>query len=205
MAVLLNFINDSEAADGANVVIFQKNLAAGVETFAVAWLVIGDCGWGDSRPFSLPAEMTVNASDSWGNHTPQIPAHDGQLFAMTESAGGQAFGYAGPATNPAQVQVRNDLRKGAINANLYRDRRLLAVKTSLAPHQRAAFQFRPTLWIGVVSQVVQGEVMGPAALSAIDTELSVVGVASADIVMSGGGQGRHAEPYRFALENVVPA
>jgi hypothetical protein len=59
------------------------------------------------------------------------------------------------------------------------------------------------LFIGVVSQVEEGEVMNSAILSDINTELSLLGIQSADIVMTGGGAGPQATPFEFTLENVV--
>jgi hypothetical protein len=112
---------------------------------------------------------------------------------------------AGSGTSSREVQVLNSLPKGAINAGIYKAGKLLATKTSIAPQQKAVFEFKPTLWIGVVSQVDEGQVMNSAILSNIDTEISLLGIASADIVMTGGGPGSGATPFVFRLENVVMA
>jgi hypothetical protein len=103
------------------------------------------------------------------------------------------------------VQLRNDLQKGAINATIYKDGRNLATKTSVAPGQKAVFEFKPTIWIGAVSQVVEGQVMNSAIMSDVNTELSLLGIASADIVMTGGGPGTNSTAFTFNLENVVMA
>jgi hypothetical protein len=42
-------------------------------------------------------------------------------------------------------------------------------------------------------------------LSTVKTELSLLGLASADIVMSGGGGDATSTPFRFSLQNVVMA
>jgi len=47
--------------------------------------------------------------------------------------------------------------------------------------------------------------MNSAVVSSINTELSLIGIASADIVMTGGGAGPAATPFEFAFENVVYA
>jgi hypothetical protein len=67
----------------------------------------------------------------------------------------------------------------------------------------AAFQFQPTIWIGAVSQVTQGQVMNSAIVDQVNTELSLLGLASADIVMTGGGPGKSSQPFSFSLQNVV--
>lgn len=205
MDIQLKFINQSNDANNSDVVIFQKNIATDFNEVAVAWTVIHNCGQGDYHPFKWPEASTINAGDSWGNFTPQLQAEPGQLFQLQMATSGDHLSLAGPATNPQEIQLLNALPKGAISANIYKDGRLLASKTSIAPGQKAVFQFKPTLWIGVVSQVSAGDVMNSAILSSVNTEISLLGIASADIVMTGGGSGVNSQPFQFTLQNVVMA
>jgi hypothetical protein len=202
MDISLNFINNSNDANNSQVVIFQKNVATDFDEIAVAWKVIQYCGQGDNHPFVFPMDMFVAASDSNGNHTPQLQAQNGQLFTMSQTLSGHRLGQDGSGTSSREVQVLNGLQRGAISASIYKNGHLLATKTSIAPSQKAVFQFKPTLWIGVVSQVVQGQVMNSAIISSVNTELSLLGMRSADIVMTGGGPGPDSTPFRFNLENV---
>ncbi len=204
MDIQLNLINNSNN-DDPSVVIFQKNVATNFEELPVAWKIIQNYGQGDSNIFTFPIGMQIGASDSWGNHTPKLNANNGEQYHVTLTGSGDTVSYYRPATSSKEIQLRNDLYKGAINANIYRSGRLLATKTSIAPNQMAVFEFKPTIWIGVVSQVMQGEVMNSAILSDINTEISLLGIASADIVMTGGGPGRSSIPYTFSLQNVVMA
>ena len=205
MDIQLNFINSSNDLNNSQIVIFQKNVAAGYNELSVAWLVIQNCGAGDNHPFVYPQTMQVGASDSWGNFTPKFDAQPGQAFAVTYTGSGDQLGAAGSATYPTEVQVQNNLTQGAINAGIYRNGTLLATKTSIAPQQMAAFQFNPTIWIGAVSQVVQGAVMDSAIVQSVNTELSLLGIASADIVMTGGGPGQLSQPFAFTLQNIIRA
>lgn len=202
MDVQLNFINNSNDSNNSSIVIFQKNLATNFDELAVAWQVIQYCGQGDNHPFTFPMRMQVGASDSYGNYTPQLDAQYGQLFQMALTTSGDRLVSAGSGTSSKEVQVLNALPKGAINASIYKSGRLLAVKTSIAPQQKAVFEFKPTIWIGVASQVMQGQIMNSAIISDINTEISLIGIASADIVMTGGGSGPNATPFQFNLENV---
>lgn len=202
-AIQLNFINQSNDINNSPVVIFQKNVANSFSELAVAWIVIQNCGMGDNHPFTYPLTMQVSASDSYGNFTPQLDATPGQLFQVSLTPSGDTLSAIGTASVPSETQVVNNLAKGAINANIYRDGKLLAAKTSVAPGQKAAFQFKPTIWIGVASQIVQGAVINSAIVAQINTELSLLGVASADIVMTGGGPGKGSTPFQFSLQNVV--
>ena len=203
MDIQLNFINNSNDMNNSEIVIFQKNVATNFDELAVAWLVIKYCGRGDNHPFEFPSTMQVGASDSYGNFTPQLNAQNGQLFAMSLTTSGDQLQPKGAGTSAREVQVLNLLPKGGINASIYKAGKRLAIKTSIAPQQKAVFEFKPTLWIGVVSQVVQGQVMNSAIIYNINTELSLLGIASADIVMTGGGPGKSATPFSFNLENIV--
>ena len=205
MDVQLNFINQSNDHNNSEIVIFSKNASSGVNELAVAWLVIQNCGIGDNHPFVYPATSQVGVMDSWGNYSPKLDAQPGQAFAVAMTSSGDALSASGAATYPTEIQITNNLEKGAIDAFIFKDGKLFARKTSLAPRQMAAFEFRPTIWIGAASQVMQGEVMDSAVVESVNTELSLLGIASADIVMTGGGSGPDAAPISFSLENAKMA
>jgi hypothetical protein len=76
---------------------------------------------------------------------------------------------------------------------------------SVAPQQEAVYEFKPMIWIGVASEVEEGATMASAIVSSTNTELSLLGIASADIVMTGGGPGENPRPFQFTLDNVVMA
>ncbi|HYW16012.1 MAG TPA: hypothetical protein VE891_07645 [Allosphingosinicella sp.] len=202
MDIQLNFINRSNDMNNSQIVIFQKNVASGYNELAVAWQVIQNCGLGDNHPFVYPQTMQVSASDSYGNYTPQLDAQPGDAFAVTCTGSGDTLARNGNATYPTEVQIQNGLQQGAINASIYKNGSMLALKTSIAPGQMAAFEFQPTIWIGAVSQVNQGQIMNSAIVETVNTELSLLGVAAADIVMTGGGPGRNSTAFQFTLQNV---
>jgi hypothetical protein len=203
--IKLNFIDRSNDPNNSDIVFYQKNVATDFDSLSVAWKVIRNCGQGCNHPFTYPMEMEVSAQDSWGNYTPRLSAYNGQLFHVAEAPSGNELSYKGPGTSAKEVQVQNDLVRGAISACIYKDGRLLAIKTAIAPAQKAVFQFKPTLFAGVASQVVEGELMDSAIISSVNTELSLLGVASADIVLTGGCPGSNATSFQFSLENVVMA
>jgi hypothetical protein len=206
MDIKLNFINQSNDRNNTSVAIFAKNVAPAFDELAVAWIVIKNCGVGDNHPFVYPLGVTIGASDSFGNYTPQFAAQPGQMFEMVLDASGDVLRLsAQPASAPTAYEVLNALQMGAIGAHVYKDGKLYARKTNIAPQQKAAFQFKPTIFIGAVSQVEEGEVMNEAVVSSINTEISLMGIASADIVMTGGGPGPNSTPFEFTLQNVIMA
>ncbi|MBC9910282.1 hypothetical protein [Chitinophaga varians] len=203
--IKLNLINRSNDRNNSSIVIFQRNEATSFNELAVAWQVVKNLGQGWSHPFAYPMGMAVAASDSWGNYSPLKAAENGQQFQVVRDPSGDILKYTGQATSQNEVEVLNALDQGAVNANVYRDGKLLATKTAIAPGQKATFQFRPTIWIGVVSQVEEGQLINSAILQQINTELSLFGIASADIVMTGGGPGASSTPFEFTLQNILYA
>ena len=203
--IKLNFINKSNDVNDSDVVIFQKNVSTDFEELAVAWTVISNCSPGWNHPFNYPLQSTIAASDSWGNYSPQLTATPGQQFSVTKGPSGDELKLSGNASSPGEIEMLNALSQGAVTANIFKDGRLLATKTNVVPGQKAVFEFKPTVFVGVVSQVVEGQVMNSAILSSINTEISLLGISSADIVMTGGGAGPEAEPFAFSLGNVIYA
>ena len=199
----LNLINLSQDVNNSEYVIFQKNVAESFEEIAVAWRVVQNLGNQDNHPFTYPLKFKVSAGDAYGNFTPQFDTGDGQAWDLVRSKSGDVLQKSSvPASSPREVEVRNALDVGAISANIYKDGKLLATKTNISPGQKAAFEFKPRIFIGAVSQVVEGEVMDSAILQNINTELDLLGVFSADILITGGGGGKGATPFEFTLANI---
>lgn len=199
----LNFINKSNDVNNPQVVIFQKNEASEFSETAVAWKVIQNCGMGDNHPFRFPMLTYISVSDSFGNFSPQMKANPGDAFQIVlNNAGDQlvSAGYSGFAT---EIEMRNSLPQGSVNANIFRDGKLLAIKKNLVPGQKAVFAFHPSLYIGIASQVEEGQILNSATVAEINTQISLLGIESADIVMTGGGAGPNAQPFQFSLQNVV--
>lgn len=203
--IQLNFINNSNDTNNSNIVIFQQAENPTFDETAIAWKVIQNCGRGDNHPFTYSQAVEVSASDSWGNFTPKMEANPGQAFSMVKNDTGDVLEASGQASSPAAYEINNELQEGAINGYCYRSGSVCAQKTGIAPEQKALFEFVPKLFIGVASDIEEGQAMDSAIISSINTELSLLGIKSADIVMTGGGAGADATPYTFTLENIVMA
>lgn len=203
--VKLRLINESNDRNNSQILIFQKNDALEDYGTVVAWQVIQNLGQGSRHPFLYSPAVFVDATDSWGNYTAQLgPAKPGAAYEMIKNTSGDVLqAYAAEATAPTEIAVFNHLQLGSITANIYRSGSLISQKTGIAPGQKAVFAFKPTIFVGAVSQVEQGAVLNPAIIDSINTELSLIGIASADIVMRGGGPGSQATPFTFTFENIV--
>jgi hypothetical protein len=201
-SIQLNLINHSNDENNSSVIIFGKGENESFEELAVAWQVIKNMGHGFTHPFTYDMGVSVSASDSYGNYSPRMPAENGNQYAMTLDAGGDVFAFSKQAVSPAEIEIANNLPIGTIDAQVYRSGKLFAVKTGIAPGQKAVFEFKPTIWIGAVSQIEEGDIMNSAIISNINTELSLLGITSADIIMTGGGAGPDAKPFSFTMENI---
>lgn len=202
--IKLNFINQSDDVNNSSVVIFQQNAATAFSEIAVAWKVIENCGRGDNHPFIYSEQIKVGASDRYENYTPVITANNGQAFEMIKSGSGDILQVSQtPAASPNEVEIRNNLTQGAINARVYRSGSLCAVEPNLTPTQKAAFEFHPSIYIGAVSQIKEGGIMYSAVLQQVNTQLNLFGIHSADIVMTGGGSGTNAQPFQFQMQNIA--
>lgn len=204
--VRLNFINRSNEANNSEIVIYQKNMAEGINSMPVAWKVIRNCGRLDNHPFTFSTNYQVSAGDSFGNYTPLLMANTGMAFEMIKDNSGDVLQQSSsPTSNPNTIEIKNSLSQGVISGGIYRDEKLLAIKTNVVPEEKAVFEFQPKIFIGVASSVEEGQVINSAIISSINTEISLFGISSADIVMTGGGTGANATPFEFTLENIVSA
>jgi len=205
MDIQLNFINRSQDQNNSCIFLFQKNAATQLEQLATAWKVIRNCGHQCNHPLAYSTDLETCIHDQYGNYSSRRAVQPGELFSLSPLPAGRSFSKVGKHSSAREFAVRNDLVRGAVDVGVYSDGRLLALKTNVAPGQKAVFEFTPTLWIGAASQVIEGQTLNSAILSNVNTELSLLGIARADIVMTGGGTGRDCAPLQFSLENVAMA
>lgn len=202
MTIKINYIDLSNDANNEMVVFFQRDVSLDFDEMCVAWKVIQNCGQGCSHRFDFPGEVFVNATDSWGNQTPWLSALEGQAFEVKMAAGGTQLSHVGTASSSV-IQVANHLTEGSIRANIYKDNRIFATLACVSPGQTANFRLTETLYVGTVAQAEEGQVIDSAIISELSTKIDLFGVASADIVMTGGGVGVNSKPYEFFLDNVI--
>jgi hypothetical protein len=205
MDIRLNFINRADDPHHSQLLIFARNPETSLDEIAAAWTVIADFRPDMTYAVLYPADTGINVQDSFGNFTPMLPAEAGRHFRVMESEDGMIVELADDAGPPDQIILANALRQGAVNVGLYKDKRLYLGERHILPEQTAAFRLKPTLWVGVASQSDPDAGRSSAILSSVATEISLLGLASADIVMTGGGAGANAGPLVFTLENIVTA
>jgi len=200
MDIEITFINNSNDMNNSEVVIFQKNVATNFESTAIAWKVIKNCGRNWSHKFTYPMSFDVAAADSYGNISDQQAAENGQKWDVVRSYSGDILQLdSESASSQNEIEVKNDLPMSAIDAQIYKSGSLLALKTGVAPSEKAVFEFKPEIYVGVNAQVEEGAVINSAILSDIDQKFSLLGITKANLIMTGGGTGSTATPFKFEL------
>jgi hypothetical protein len=195
--VQLNIVNESEDQDDQTWVLFRVNQASQGGS-AVAWEVVENLGEGDNHPIEVGMQYTVTVTDSMGNTSPQLVASNGQQFTASAGPAGDQL-TPSPSGRPGQVEVVNGLPESAVTATLFDGGRSIATVLGIAPAQTAVFRIEPTIWIAAVpaGQAEPGQTLDPALVAAA-TPLDLLGVASADLVITGGGT-------TFTLQDIVTA
>jgi len=200
MDLKITFIDQSSGLNGSNVVICQKNVASNADGVVVAWRVLESLGINWKYKFTFPMNYFVGARDSWGNVCDLRLAADGQKWDVMRTSSGDVLVLDSmSASSFTEVEIKNCLPKGSVDAQIYKDGKLLATKTGVSPQQSGVFEFRPSIWVGVVPQAVQGEILDSAALSAINTEISLLGITKANLILTGGGADGSGTPFKFTL------
>ena len=202
-SIKLTFRNQSQDVKNTDIVLFQKNTGASVNEDAIAWKVIQNCGIGDFNPFQYPMTQQVSIIDSWGNYSPLQDANNGDVFSVTDARGltGTILTKTREVGDPNMITVRNDLAVGSIDIAIYKEGRQLALKTGVSPADESIFELLPYLYVGTCSDIEEGDVMDSDTVQAVLTKLSLLGLKSSDIVMTGGGTGKLATAFNFQLAN----
>ncbi len=194
MGIELNFVNNSGGSP--EIVVFQKNTATALK-------VIKDLEPGHSRVFTFPTELKIDLSDEEDTFAPEMPIEIGQMVHVSMNESDDVLIRKLDAPKPGDIEVVNDLKNFSINAAISLSGKVLDLKEIIAPGQKAVFQFKPVMVVGIAQNAEIGNALSDDVLPKINCEFPLSGIASADIVMTGGGGGSGAGKYEFRLEKVV--
>jgi hypothetical protein len=125
------------------------------------------------------------------------------VFVVTNAGGnpGALLTKMREVGDPNMVTVLNELQVGAIDIAVFKDDRQIALRTGISPGAESTFEVMPYLYIGTCVDVEEGDVMNLDTISGDRCKLNLLGVKSADIVMSGGGAGPNATAFVFRLDS----
>jgi hypothetical protein len=192
---------NSSATTPADIMLFQKNLAA-VETTAVVWRRVAGAVAADPRPVQFVADLFVAVVDSLSGLASvcRLPAGGARAFTVSFAAGSTVpvVAYAGPSGAGNTQTVTNSDAVRTVTARLWRGTHVVAFNPAVAPGQTALFRYGVTVFIGLApAGVAEGDLLTAAQVTAVNTEISLLGLASATVDMTDGPS--------FSLQDVVAA
>ena len=202
--ITLNFNNFSNDQENLSIGMFYKNQAWADKETAIVWKVITGCAKGQTQQFEIPPHFQVSASDATARHLRRLTAKEGDAFEVVKSLRGTDIKLSkDQSAVPSTIEVRNGLPLGEVTASIYKDGRLLDVSAPMHPSYKAVFQFDAYVYFFAAKNLVEGQTINLATLDKSLTEIDLFGVASADIVMTGGGIGPMSTPLDFHLANIL--
>ena len=181
-------IDRSSVDSNKRLFVFIINVAAGFDEESILpWQdeIFNHSIFGFNFTASNVVEITVN-----GVKMKPIVAALHKLYTV-DLASKSVVEY-GASSSPTEFGVINTLSTDIV-ATIKRNGSAIE-STTVAPSATKKFQYQPKMRIGVSDNLA--EVM---PLSEVNTELSTLGIKSADIVITGG----NGSPYSFSLSNIV--
>ncbi|HEY0061179.1 MAG TPA: hypothetical protein VGC21_03595 [Telluria sp.] len=199
MNIALSIQNDSSAT-APTLVLFCCSGATSAP--AIAWKVIRNCPSGWRHPFVFSSTAELDISDAHGNHVTPLAARHGMVFALLPEWRGRRLIRCRSSCASDRIVVRNDMKSGAVHANLYRNKRLFS-RIRLAPGSVGQLACVPTLWVGIAEAVSEGGAFLPQQLCPDAKAFCLQGLGSAVLVLREQPDG--SGNYQIALERQVPA
>jgi len=200
-SVKITYVNESANQDLPKIFLFLKNMVPTFDALrdGVAWRVIQDVGRGSSCRFEYPIETSVRAS--WNKNTCRTALLDsviGGRYAVVEDETGITITTDGDAGNTRSIDVVNDVKvEGGISADLYKDGKLMMRKNIVAYGQKATFVLHPKLYVGLASEIQEGELLSSAVLDSDHfKELDLEGLTEMKFALVGNAK----EGYDFVVK-----
>lgn len=204
VTVALRLVNKTKSFNGYACVMMQKNKASHEEK-GFPWRVFRNLEPGQAYAFEYLDQIQVAFSDNDGNLSPNYDAEPGSSFSVVKETSGLTLVQNRSSLDPTGIDIINEVEQGSFNLWCLRGGKKLAVEYNVDPNIDARFEFEPfELFLGVIlsDEVDDTQDIDPAFLPYFK-RIYLNGIASADIVIYGGGVGPSAEPFNFILENII--
>lgn len=194
MTIQLNFINNS-SANNSGLVIFLRPVATNPDQMATAWRVIQNCGAGSSHPFTYPMDFQFGSHSDYGNFKPQLPASQGSSLGVYQTEDGR---YRLQLSDTHEFNQQFSLSAKSLS-------HVTDEAGNAAPSHEQAIRTasEPAMSFAVAAMSGDEQLQSEGVPLEIHADFSLEGIASADIVMTGGYDGETFTPYKLELQNVV--
>lgn len=188
-----------------DVVIYQREESEETDS-AIAWHVIKNCGYGNYHPVFFSVHPELSVSDGYGNYMyPRAVSGGDELLLTVGSAGNKQLDRRMGRVPANKVKLVNGLGMGCVHVHLLRKGKASHSRFNVSPGESAVFTLSNKIYVSTARVMSSGGLLSEGDMAATSTELSLYGVASADVYMTGGGPGPNAKGFSFSMENVVPA
>lgn len=181
-SISLRIINSSNTPN-LTIIIFQKDIA--VNNPSTAWRKLIFSSQVTSHTINYTYGLTITASDNNGNRTPPLNVAHGQKFRYVSLKTPPI--YLGDSATGSHLEIENYTGKNNININYHKDNKILA-KRIINDANSLDVSF-DTLWIGSINNndVYEGQEILDVIESSINTEISLLGIISGDIIITNSG------------------
>lgn len=189
----IKVIDNSNDASLKRVLIHVRNQANGFEEDTpLIWkdYIVSQNITHDFHPFK-PIYLQISYPDQ-GIYFPTFQPTVGKKYYILNGEITQESA-ASPST---ETHVHNNHDSYNMSVQVVRDHSVMDSKI-LTPGSIFKYKYRPNFWIQITDLESEGDP------SDANTEISVLGVKSAHVIVTGGGAGPSAMPYSFTLTNII--
>lgn len=190
VAFPFRIIDSSDVASPKRVILYILDVATNFDETPLMW----------KEFYFGPQNTHPKTFDFWGEYTAsgylgskylfEVPVIVGKKYRVNDAE--TEFELMGNASSGSEIQILNN-KSQSLSLIVKKSNSLLYNKT-LASNATKAFEFKRTFYIGATETL-----SGYYHISNVNTEISALGVESADVVMTNGS----GEPYQFSLSNIV--
>lgn len=188
VAFPFRIIDSSDVTSTKRVILYIRDTSASFDETVLMW----------KEFYFGPQNAHPKTFDFWGEYTAsgylgskylfEIPVIVGKKYRVNDAE--TEFELMGNASSGSEIQILNN-KSQSLSLMIKKSNSLL-YNNVLASNATKGFAFKRTFYIGATETL-----SGYYDISNINTEISVLGVQSADVVMTNGS------PYQFSLSNIV--
>ncbi len=197
--ITLSLINRSKDIDNTQIIIFQKNMAQ----MEPPWQVI-DSYPGSTQSIIYSLDYGLSTTDKEGNSSPILKVKDGEKYQLVETSLGNELQLDKSSSNPKSIVVENKLPQKSIDAFLYKDGEILSEKTGITSGKEWSFPVIHSITIGLLPKDYEIDIGNKSKFNDFTCmqEIELNNIKSAELVLTGGGEGPKAKPFQFKLQNI---
>ena len=200
MKIGITLINEASVDETPDIVLYQKNIGPNQVTNTIAWRVVEHLATGNQHSFEIDTDYQLGAVGTDGKQIAPVDAKPGQIWNVEKTASGEQLVLnEDPPSGAKYYTIQNLNSKGSIIGEIYNNGLLIAKTNILDPEQNGTFEFDGNYSIGAIEVIKEGEVLNAAALSETQRIFNFTGIVTANIIMTGGGIGPNAMPYKFTM------